>query len=104
MQLKDLLKVMVEKKASDLHITVGLAPQLRIDGKLTVLTDLPSLTPQDTKELAYSVLTEGQRNFFEHQKEPDTSIGIKGLGRFRINVYQLSRILSGKTISIRYIH
>jgi twitching motility protein PilT len=79
---------MVEKKASDLHITVGLAPQLRVNGKLIVLIDLPPLTPQDTKELVYSILTEEQIALFEQKKELDTSIGIKNLGRFRINVYK----------------
>ncbi len=88
MQLKDLLNLMVEKKASDLHVTVGLAPQLRIDGRLQVLTDFPPLTPQDTKDLAYSILTTEQRKKFEQAKELDTSIGITDLGRFRINIYK----------------
>jgi twitching motility protein PilT len=79
---------MVEKKASDLHITVGLPPQLRIDGRLMVLPDSSPLSPQDTKELAYSILTEEQQAFFEQRKELDTSVGIKNLGRFRINVYR----------------
>lgn len=79
---------MVEKRASDLHITVGLSPQLRIDGKLVPLANFPSLTPEDTKELVFSILTEEQRKKFEQKKELDTSIGIKDLGRFRINVYQ----------------
>ncbi len=88
MQLKDLLNLMVEKKASDLHITVGLSPQLRIDGTLRLLTEFPPLTPQDTKDLAYSILSKEQRNQFEQAKELDTSTGIKDLGRFRINVYK----------------
>ncbi len=79
---------MVEKKASDLHITVGLSPQLRIDGRLVILSEYPPLTPQDTKELAYKTLTEQQRDLFEERKEMDASIGIKNLGRFRINVYR----------------
>ncbi len=88
MQLKDLLNLMVEKKASDLHITVGLSPQLRIDGKLVPLPDFPALTPQDTKELAYSMLSDLQREVFEQKKELDMSFGIKKLGRFRINLYK----------------
>lgn len=88
MQLNDLLNLMVEKKASDLHITVGLSPQLRIDGRLVLLSEFPPLTPQDTKELVYSVLTEEQAKRFEQTKELDISIGIKNLGRFRINVYK----------------
>lgn len=88
MQLIDLLNLMVEKKASDLHITVGLAPQLRIDGKLVTLPEFQPLSPQDTKDLVYSALTEEQKTAFEQNKELDTSIGIKNLGRFRINVYR----------------
>ena len=79
---------MVERKASDLHVTVGLAPQLRIDGKLQVIEGLPKLSPQNTKDLAQSMLTEGQIRKFEEAKELDTSIGIKDLGRFRINLYR----------------
>lgn len=88
MQLNDLLNLMVKNKASDLHITVGLAPQLRIDGNLLPLPDLPNLTPQDTKDLTYSALTEEQKKTFEQKKELDTSIGVKDLGRFRINIYR----------------
>ncbi|MFH1853989.1 MAG: type IV pilus twitching motility protein PilT [Candidatus Omnitrophota bacterium] len=88
MQLKDLLNLMVEKKASDLHVTVGLAPQLRIDGRLHLLTGFPPLTPQDTKDLAYNLLTEEQKESFEREKELDTSVGLKDLGRFRINIYR----------------
>lgn len=79
---------MVKKKASDLHITVGLSPQLRIDGRLLLLDDFPPLTPQDTRDLSYSILTEGQQKKFEQEKELDISIGIKNLGRFRINIYK----------------
>ena len=79
---------MVEKNASDLHITVGLVPQLRVDGNLIPLPDFPPLTPQDTKELVYSILTEEQRKNFEEKKELDMSMGIQSLGRFRINVYR----------------
>lgn len=79
---------MVERKASDLHVTVGLAPQLRIDGKLQVIEGLPKLSPQNTKDLAQSMLTEGQIRKFEEAKELDTSIGIKDMGRFRINLYR----------------
>ena len=88
MELNDLLKLMVKKKASDLHITVGLAPQLRIDGRLQVLTEFPSLTPQETRDLAFSVLSDEQKQRFAEKKELDASMGIKDLGRFRINVYQ----------------
>lgn len=88
MKLEELLKLMVEKKASDLHITVGLSPRLRIDGILVALNELPPLTPEETQELAYSILTEQQKNKFEEEKELDASIGVKNLGRFRINIYK----------------
>jgi twitching motility protein PilT len=88
MQLKDLLKLMVKKKASDLHITVGLSPQLRVDGKLHLLSEFPPLDPESTKDLAYGLMTQEQQNRFEQQKELDTAIGIKNLGRFRINIYR----------------
>ena len=88
MQLKDLLNLMVEHKASDFHLTVGLSPQLRIDGSLVPIQEFPPLTPKDTKELVYSILTVEQRKKFEEKKELDMSVGIKSLGRFRVNVYQ----------------
>lgn len=87
-KLNDLLKLMVEKKASDLHITVGLAPQLRIDGKLQILSEFHPLTPQETLDLAFSILTDKQKEIFLEKKELDASMGIKDLGRFRINIYQ----------------
>ncbi|MCF7810830.1 type IV pilus twitching motility protein PilT [bacterium] len=78
---------MINRSASDLHLTVGTPPQIRVDGKLVPL-DRPSLTPEDTKELAYGVLTEAQRAKFETDNELDLSFGIKGISRFRANVYR----------------
>jgi len=77
---------MIERNASDLHITVGTPPRLRIDGKLTPL-DGPPLTPPDTKALCYSILTDSQKHRFEEQNELDLSFGIKGLSRFRANIF-----------------
>lgn len=85
--LFDLLKIMIEKGASDLHITTGSPPRLRIAGKLISLEGHPSLTPEDTKELCYSVLTESQRHKFEENNELDLSFGVKGLSRFRANIF-----------------
>jgi twitching motility protein PilT len=82
----DLLKVMIEKGASDLHITTGSPPRLRIDGKLIPL-DHPSLTPAETKSLCYSILTDNQKHKFEENSELDLSFGVKGLSRFRGNVF-----------------
>jgi twitching motility protein PilT len=86
--MHDLLSIMVERGASDLHITTGTFPQLRMYGKLTSLTQFEQLAPQDTQRLAYSVLNEGQKQKFEEDNELDLSFGIQGLARFRCNVYR----------------
>jgi twitching motility protein PilT len=87
LDLTELLTEMIHRGASDLHLTVGTAPQLRIDGDLVPM-NLPRLSPDDTKELAYGVLTETQRAEFEKTSELDLSFGIKGLSRFRANVFK----------------
>jgi twitching motility protein PilT len=84
--LSQLLKAMVDNGASDLHITSESPPQLRIDGQLVKLR-ADSLTPDDTKALCYSVLTDTQKAHFEEDQELDFSFGIKGLARFRANVF-----------------
>ncbi len=84
--LHQLLKAMVEKGASDLHLTTGSPPQLRIDGKLVPLKTAP-LTPVETKQLAYSILTDAQKHRFEEESELDLSFGVKGLSRFRANLF-----------------
>ncbi len=84
--LHQLLKIMVEKGASDLHITVGSPPQLRIDGSLVPLKTAP-LSATDTRQLCYSVLTDSQKQKFETGNELDLSFGVKGLSRFRGNVF-----------------
>ncbi|MFO8070882.1 MAG: PilT/PilU family type 4a pilus ATPase [Polyangia bacterium] len=84
--LHQLLKAMIEKGASDLHITTGSAPQLRIDGSLVPLKMEP-LSPAETKRLCYSILTEEQKVRFEQENELDLSFGVKGLARFRSNLF-----------------
>lgn len=86
LSLHVLLKTMIEKGASDLHITSGSAPQLRIDGNLHPLRTR-SLSPVDTKQLCYSVLTDSQKHVFEEENELDLSFGVKNLARFRANVF-----------------
>src|SRR5215467_5919478 len=86
--MHDLLTIMIERGASDLHITTGTPPQIRLHGKLTPLTQFERLTPQDTQRLAYSVLNEGQKQKYEEDSELDLSFGIQGLARFRCNVYR----------------
>jgi twitching motility protein PilT len=84
--LHQLLKAMVEKGASDLHITTGSPPQLRIDGRLVPLKT-PPLTPIETKQLCYSILADAQKHKFEEENELDLSFGVKGLSRFRANLF-----------------
>ncbi len=85
--LHQLLKTMLEMGGSDLHVTNNSPPQIRVDGKLRPL-DMPSLTTVETKQLAYSVLTDNQKHRFEETLELDFSFGIKNLARFRANVFQ----------------
>jgi twitching motility protein PilT len=84
--LPDLLKKTVEMDGSDLHLATNTPPQIRVHGKLLRL-DLPPLTPSDTKQLAYSVLTDVQKKRFEETMELDFAFGVRGLGRFRCNVF-----------------
>lgn len=84
--LRDLLEEMVKKGASDLHLTVGSPPQLRIDGNL-VRTSHDVLTAEVTMKLAYSIMNEKQRKKFEEQNELDLSFGLENLSRFRCNVF-----------------
>jgi twitching motility protein PilT len=92
--LHQLLKVMVDKGASDLHVTTGTPPQLRLDGDLVPLKTDP-LTPIDTKQLCYSVLTDAQKMRFEEDQELDLSFGVKGLARFRANVFMQRGAVAG---------
>src|SRR5215472_4047862 len=84
--LSELLRKMIEMGGSDLHITTNSAPMVRVHGTLRPL-DYPELTPAETKQLAYSVLTDAQKHRFEENLELDFSFGIKGLARFRSNVF-----------------
>jgi twitching motility protein PilT len=84
--LPDLLRTLCERSGSDLHIATDTPPQLRVHGELSRL-ELPLLTPSDTKQLVYSVLTDSQKKRFEESNELDFSFGIKGLARFRCNVF-----------------
>jgi twitching motility protein PilT len=84
--LSELLKKMIELGGSDLHITTNSPPQVRVDGILRPL-DYPEMTPAETKQLAYSVLTDAQKHRFEETLELDFSFGIKGLSRFRANIF-----------------
>ena len=84
--LPELLQTLVGLGGSDLHITTNTPPQVRVHGHLQRL-DGSDMTPSDTKQLAYSVLTDAQKKRFEETKELDFSFGIKGIARFRCNMF-----------------
>src|SRR5260221_10829128 len=84
--LPDLLKTVVQMDGSDLHIPTDPPPQVRVHGDLQRLA-FPDLQPADTKQRVYSVLTDSQKKRFEETMELDFSFGIKGLARFRCNVF-----------------
>jgi twitching motility protein PilT len=86
--LRALLEEMIQKSASDLHITAAEKPKLRVDGDMVDSSVPEMLTPKDTLQLAYSVLTENQKKRFETEDELDFSFGIQNLARFRGNVFK----------------
>src|SRR6202049_1070645 len=86
--LRVLLEEMIERDASDLHITAGERPKMRIDGEIQSSTLDFVMTPKDTLPLAYSVLTENQKKRFEMDDELDFSFGIQNLARFRGNCFK----------------
>ena len=85
--LEELLKYAVEFKASDLHLTVGRPPMVRIQGRLVASGYDILLSPEDTHALVYSALTEDQKARFEKDHELDLSLGMPGISRFRVNVF-----------------
>lgn len=87
LSLHELLKEMIEKNASDLHITTGTAPQLRVDGALGPIAGIDPMGAAETKRLCYSILTDAQKYKFEEEDELDLSFGVKGLSRFRANIF-----------------
>ena len=97
--LKQLLEDMVARRASDLHITAGVPPEMRIDGSITA-SEYEVLTPDKCTSIAYSVLSDEQRKRFETTKELDFSFGVKGLSRFRANVFLQRGVV---TMAIRQI-
>lgn len=99
--IRELLKTMVEMGASDLHITTGIAPQVRVDGLVLGLNH-PALQPAETKQLCYSILTDAQKRKFEEENELDLSFGVKGLARFRGNIFMQRGALAGAFRMIPY--
>src|SRR6184192_159006 len=86
--IDDLLRRAVESKASDLHLKVGNHPYLRVDGLLAPLTDVPRVTPEEMLSMAFSMMTNRQKQKFKETAELDMAYGVAGLGRFRVNVFQ----------------
>ena len=99
--LHQLLKTLVERGGSDLHLTTNSPPMIRVDGDLVPL-DFPPLTVPETKQLIYSILTDVQKHRFEESLELDLSFGVKGLARFRGNVFLQRGAVSGAFRQIPY--
>ncbi|MCS6998727.1 MAG: type IV pilus twitching motility protein PilT [Aquificaceae bacterium] len=86
-KLSDIIQRAVQLKASDIHITAGARPALRVDGKIVQLMEYPILTPDMTQKIAYSVMSERHRKTLEERNQVDFSFGVKDIGRFRANVF-----------------
>src|SRR6201996_4259630 len=86
--IDDLLRRGVESRASDLHLKVGNHPYLRVDGRLNPLSDIPRVTPEEMLSMAFSMMTNRQKQKFKETAELDMAYGVAGLGRFRVNVFQ----------------
>ncbi len=99
--LTQLLKSMIDRNASDLHLTMEAPPRLRIDGRLVPLK-LDPLTPAETKELCYSILSDAQKLRFEEDRELDLSFGIRGMARFRANLFVQQGAVAGVFRRIPY--
>src|SRR5213596_4024288 len=81
------LTKMVEVRASDVHLTAGFPPAVRVRGRILPMDDYPPLSPQDTREIVYSILNDSQRKKFENQQQLDFAYAIPGVARFRVNCF-----------------
>src|SRR3712207_1664736 len=106
----DILSTVVERNASDLHVTPGVPPMLRIRGSLAPMDGLPRLTPTDTREIVYSILNNSQRQRLETDNQLDFSYSVPGKGRFRVNAYHQRgsvsaafRLIPSKTVPIEQL-
>src|SRR5687767_9089138 len=100
--LPDLLKKMTELGGSDLHLSTNSSPRVRVHGDLSPLPGFGPLSPSDTKRLAYSVLTDAQKHRFEENLELDFSFGLKGMSRFRANLFNQKGAVGAVFRSIPY--
>jgi twitching motility protein PilT len=108
MHINDLLKIAVERKASDLHLKVGAFPVIRIDGTLVPLADMRRLMQEDTIAMAFSIMSARQKEKFKNNFEIDIAYNVPNLGRFRCNIFQqrgtvglVLRVIPAKILSIR---
>jgi len=108
MNVNDLLKIAIERKASDLHLKVGSHPIIRIDGRLTLLTELKRLMQEDTIAMAFSMMNARQKQRFKEELEIDIAYSVPGLGRFRCNIFQqrgtvglVLRVIPGRILTVR---
>jgi twitching motility protein PilT len=95
LDMQTLLKALIENGGSDLHIAAGSPPRLRLHGKLVPFNNAQSLTGAETRQLCYSILTDAQKHRFEEDNELDFSFGMKGLSRFRANVFMQRGTVAG---------
>src|SRR5579864_3543903 len=86
--IDDLLRIAMERKASDLHLKVGNYPYNRVDGELNPLTQFPRISSEDMLNMAFSMMSARQKQKFKETTELDMAYGVAGLGRFRVNVFQ----------------
>ncbi|MCB9377232.1 MAG: type IV pilus twitching motility protein PilT [Holophagales bacterium] len=108
MNVNELLKIAVERKASDLHLKVGSHPVLRVDGQLMPLPELKRLMQEDTIAMAFSMMNARQKQRFKDEFEIDIAYSVPGLGRFRCNIFQqrgtvglVLRVIPGRILTIR---
>jgi twitching motility protein PilT len=108
MNINDLLKIAVERKASDLHLKVGSHPVIRVDGELVPLIELKRLMQEDTIAMAFSIMNARQKQLFKEEFEIDIAYSVPGLGRFRCNIFQqrgtvglVLRVIPARILTIR---
>jgi len=108
MNINDLLKIAVERKASDLHLKVGSHPVIRVDGELMPLVELKRLMQEDTIAMAFSIMNARQKQLFKEEFEIDIAYSVPGLGRFRCNIFQqrgtvglVLRVIPARILTVR---
>ena len=108
MHINDLLKIAVERKASDLHLKVGAHPIIRVDGDLIPLVDMKRLMQEDTIAMAFSIMSSRQKEKFKNNFEIDIAYSVPGLGRFRCNIFQqrgtvglVCRVIPARILTVR---